>query len=258
MGAMELVVLGAGSILPRRDFGCAGYALVSPSGEFTLFDCGPGSLRALGQVGLELCNLRAVVLSHYHPDHCLDLFALAFARRNPEFEPEPIEILGPAGLLRVMAGAEQAFGRWVRDPKSKLREINLDGAGRGRTSLGALELSCVRTGHNPEALAWRADCPDGSSIAYSGDTPPEARVAELAREVDLFVCECSFPDDQASEGHLSPISAAEMGRRSDCSQLLLSHFYPSMDPEVARAEVAKLCTNGVLAAKDGMRVALRT
>ncbi len=254
---MELVVLGAGSILPRRDFGCAGYALISPSDEFILFDCGPGSLRALGQAGLELSNLRAVVLSHYHPDHCLDLFALAFARRNPEFEPKPIEILGPAGLLRVMAGAEQAFGRWVRDPHSKLREVDLDGSGRGQTNLGNFQLSCVRTGHNPEALAWRADCPDGSSFAYSGDTPAEARVADLAQGADLFVCECSFPDDQASEGHLSPTSAAEMGRRSGCVQLLLSHFYPSMDPEVARAEVAKLCTNRVMAARDGMRLPLR-
>ena len=45
----ELVVLGAGSILPRAGYGCAGYALrPTPDGALTLFDCGPGSLRALG------------------------------------------------------------------------------------------------------------------------------------------------------------------------------------------------------------------
>ena len=110
----ELVVLGAGSILPRAGYGCAGYALrPTPDGALTLFDCGPGSLRALGAAGLELGAVERVVLSHYHPDHCLDLFALFFARRNPNHEPRPLEVIGPAGLERIQSGAEQAFGGWV-------------------------------------------------------------------------------------------------------------------------------------------------
>src|SRR5688572_26913771 len=96
----QLTVLGAGSILPRAGYGCAGYALRPAKGaRVTLFDCGPGSIRALGAARIDLNEIERVVISHFHADHCLDLFALAFARNNPTLHPLPtLEIVGPVGL----------------------------------------------------------------------------------------------------------------------------------------------------------------
>ena len=63
MGA-TLAVLGAGSILPRVGYGCSGYALrPAPGAPVTLLDCGPGSIRALAGVGVELGEVERVVLS---------------------------------------------------------------------------------------------------------------------------------------------------------------------------------------------------
>jgi ribonuclease BN (tRNA processing enzyme) len=243
-------VLGAGSILPREGYGCAGYALrPAPGARVTLFDCGPGTIRALAGVGVGLDEVERVVISHFHLDHCLDLFALAFARNNPAFAPRDLELLGPAGLARLLDRGEGTLGRWARDPRARIGEVP-PGA---RLEREGLALRCAATGHTPEALAWRADLRGGASVAYTGDTGENFDVAELARGVDLFVAECSFPETQAVPGHLTPSSAGRLAVRAECARLLLTHFYPSVDPEEARASAAKIYRGPIELARDGSR-----
>ena len=251
-------VLGAGSILPRAGYGPSGYALrPAPGAPVTLFDCGPGSVRALAGVGIGLAEVERVVVSHFHPDHVLDLFALAFARRNPAFRPAPpLELVGPDGLAELVASGEQVFGRWVRDEARTLRTLPALEGRPSALATGGLELAACATGHTPEALAWRCTLPDGSRVAYTGDTGEVAAVAELARGVDLFVAECSFPDEQAQAGHLTPSSAARLARAAGCARLLLTHFYPSQDPEEARRAAARIFTGPIELARDGLELAL--
>lgn len=246
-------VLGAGTILPRAGYGSAGYALrAEPGAPVTLFDCGPGTLRALGAAGIELADVRRVAISHFHVDHCLDLFALAFARHIPAFRAkQPLEILGPVGLAALLDRGERTLGKWARDPRADIIEVQLDGDGRAALERDGLSLRCVATGHTPEALAWRAELPGGESVAYSGDTGENPAVAELAHGVELFALECSFPDGEGVPGHLTPSSAARIAARSQCRRLLLTHFYPPVDPEAAREIVRRTYTGTIELARDG-------
>jgi ribonuclease Z len=246
-----LHVLGAGSILPRAGYGCAGYALRTGTGEpVTLLDCGPGSVRALGAHGIELGDVRRVVFSHYHLDHCLDLFALAFARRNPRFAPAPLELVGPVGLARLVDETARALGRWAVDPDATVREVALDGEGRGSVERGALRLRCRKNGHNAESVSWRLDHARWS-LAYTGDTDEDPRVAELAEGVGLLVAECSFADDDAAPNHLTPRSAGRLARDARAGRLLLTHFYPGLEPEDARAAAARVFEGPIELARDG-------
>lgn len=250
---VEWTVLGAGSALPRADYGSSGYALrPAPRRPVTLFDCGPGTIRALGSAGIALGEVRRVVISHFHPDHCFDLFALAFARRNPDFKPAPdLEIIGPRGLVDLLERGASIFGErtWLRFEKTTLTEIDpLASASLDRDDL---HLTWVATRHTPEAVAWRIALAGERSITYTGDSGENADVAALARATDLFVCECSFPDERAVEHHLSPSSAGRMARAAGCSRLLLSHFYPSLDPEDARAAAAQVFAGEIELARDG-------
>lgn len=261
MGA-TLTVLGAGSILPRAGYGCAGYALRGePGGAVTLLDCGPGSVRALGSAGIALGDVRRVVLSHFHPDHCLDVFALAFARRNPGFDAlrarAPLSLRGPRGLAAVVRPpSEWPLARWVTEEGADVVEVEVDAEGRGGFEADGWRFSCVRTLHTPEALAWRVDLPDGSSLAYSGDTGETPAVAELARGVDLFVCECSFAEEEAVEHHLTPAGAGRLAAAAGCRRLLLTHFYPGLAPEEARGAAGAVFDGPILAAHDGLEVPL--
>lgn len=248
-------VLGAGTILPRAGFGCSGYALSDTDDPaVTLFDCGPGSLRALGSSGIELARVERVVLSHFHPDHCLDLLALAFARRNPSFRgAADLELIGPRGLTEFLRLAAELYGSraYTRFDSARVREV--DPGVPGVIQARRFHLSWTATGHTPEAVAWRVDRPDGRSVTYTGDSGEDARVAALARGTSLFVCECSFPDDRAVPHHLTPMSAARMAVAANCERLLLTHFYPSLDPEQARAVAAQVFKGPIEIARDGSR-----
>ena len=253
----ELVVLGAGSALPRAGYGCAGYALrpqsIGEGGPVTLLDCGPGSIRSLGGAGIELGDVRRVVFSHYHLDHCLDLFALFFARRNPGFEARRLELFGPLGLKRLVEETPRGLGRWATDPDVVVREIVVDEDGLGGFEADGLAFRCVWNGHDAEAVSWRVEQPGDWSLAYTGDTPPNPEVAELARGVDLLVAECSFADADATPNHLTPTSAATLARDAGARRLLLSHFYPTLDPAEAAAVAATVYGGPIEVARDGSR-----
>jgi ribonuclease BN (tRNA processing enzyme) len=250
-----LSVLGAGSILPRVGYGCAGYALrAQPGGAVTLLDCGPGSIRALAGVGIGLTEVRRVVLSHYHLDHCLDLFALAFARHNPTLGgPDgmgEIELVGPRGLADRLAGAPALLGRWAAMPNARIHEVE---PGEELVRDG-LRWRSVANGHTPEALSWRVEPAAKAapwSLVYTGDTRDDPRVAELARGAGVLLSECSFPEEEGAENHLTPTSAARLARTAGVKRLILTHFYPSMDPEEARVRAGRVYDGPIELAADG-------
>jgi ribonuclease BN (tRNA processing enzyme) len=244
-------VLGAGSILPRAGYGCSGYALrTSPRSAVTLFDCGPGTIRALATAGIALDEVRRVVLSHFHPDHCLDVFALAFARRNPAFVAPPLELVGPRGLAAWLETGVAALGHWVRFEETRVVEVDVTET-PARLELADLVLSSVHTRHLDTSLAWRAELGGGRSVTYSGDSGECEALAELAHRTSLFVCECSFPEEEAVPNHLTPTGAAAIAVAAGVEKLLLTHFYPAMDPAEARARAARVFSGPIECARDG-------
>ena len=76
-------------------------------------------------------------------------------------------------------------------------------------------------------------------------------LARLAHRTTLFVCECSFPEEAAVPNHLTPSGAAAIARSAGAERLLLTHFYPSMDPEEARHRAARLFSGPIECARDG-------
>jgi ribonuclease BN (tRNA processing enzyme) len=261
--AGRLHVLGAGTALPRpsragRCYGPAGYAYEACSGgPLTLFDIGPGSVRQLGNLGLSLERVERVVLSHFHPDHCLDLFALTFARRNPAFGgTAPLEVLGPRGLSAWYEAGVASLGEWVRERRLELVEDGPAGWAAGREQ-GGFRLFASPTGHTPNALAWRLEPGSGGgALVYSGDSGERPELAALARGAELFLCECSFPDGRESEHHLTPSGAARLAHSAGARRLLLTHFYPELEPEEAASAAQRGCRSAVSAAFDGLCVDL--
>ena len=149
----ELRVLGAGSILPRRGYGCAGYALCpgdgggrDPAGLRARAACGPWRTwgwswrRCAASCSRTTTSTIAWTCSPW-----------PFARQNPRFAPAPpLELVGPVGLERLVGQAPLALGRWAVDPNCDLREVALDEAGRGGFEADGMRFRALRTGHNRE------------------------------------------------------------------------------------------------------------
>src|SRR5438477_7260151 len=94
---MELHVLGAGP--SYTDYpGALGAAYLLRDGEKALLlDIGQGSFPALASA-IEPSGLRAVVISHLHPDHFVDLVPLRHYLRY-EFDPSRrLTVFAPDGL----------------------------------------------------------------------------------------------------------------------------------------------------------------
>jgi ribonuclease BN (tRNA processing enzyme) len=247
---MELTVLGSGTAIPSARRGSPGYLL--RSGErLVLLDCGPGSLREAAAAGVGPADIDAVLLTHFHPDHNLDLMALLFALRNPLFAGcGPLEVVAPEGFGEILdhwcSGVQ---GAWLT-PEGydlSLREI-----GEGEHDVAGLAVTAIHVEHTPQSLAYRVrEEVDGPVIAYSGDTGLCDAIVTVGRGADLFVLECAVPDSHPFPGHLTPSEAAEVAERADPKRLVLTHFYPPMEHEPVEEVVRRRFRGRIDLAEDG-------
>jgi ribonuclease BN (tRNA processing enzyme) len=222
---MRLRIVGSSPSLPRPGGACSCY-LVRTASVNVLLDVGPGALAKLVQA-VSYDEIDAVVISHMHPDHFLDIvplrYCLRFGRRE-RGSKLPLW-LPPAGAHRLAAlaralesGEDGAFFDGVYD----VREYD-PGAG---LRIGGVTLDFAKTVHYIDAYAIRA-ASDGKTLCYSGDTAPCDSVVALAADADLFLCEASLgleSEQGATRGHLSAFEAGEMAQRAGSRRLALTHY----------------------------------
>ncbi|SHF00014.1 MBL fold metallo-hydrolase [Streptoalloteichus hindustanus] len=233
---MELVVLGTATPYPRPDQACSGY-LLRAAGTTVWVDAGPGTLANL-QRHLRPDQLSAVWLSHTHADHTADLltayYALAFADLSPA---APIPVFGPPGWAERM---EAFLASGQPNPMKRVFEVHELHDGH-EVDLAGLRLTSRAVEHGLPAFGLRAEH-GGRSLAYSGDTGPCAALEDLARGVDLLLCEADSSTWPAGEPrwHCTPEDAGETARRAGAGRLVVTHVGPSLTPGEAtrRAEVA--------------------
>jgi ribonuclease BN (tRNA processing enzyme) len=220
---MELTILGSGTAVPVPDRLPSG-ALLRGGGQCILIDLGPGTLRQLPRIGIGLEAITAVLLTHYHTDHTADLAALLFALRNPRYRGRPrLAVRGAPNLHRFLQHLTAAWP-WLQ-PQG---EYELDAAEitPGRFALGELSVEAVAIRHTAQSLAYRITSPGGAVVALSGDADECDGLIEVAADADLFVCDCAFPDELRTAGHLTPKLAAQAAERARVKKLCLTHFYP--------------------------------
>jgi ribonuclease BN (tRNA processing enzyme) len=246
---MQLTVLGSGTAVPVADRFPAGYRLELPQG-IALVDCGPGVLRRLAQAGTDLRALDAVLLTHYHTDHCADLAALLFALRSPHFAGRsPLQLFGAPGLQRLLTKLTEAWP-WLEPRGYELQVHEILPC--AFPLLGA-EVTAMPIRHTAQSLGYRFTTAAGS-VAFSGDADVCDELVELARNADVFVCDAATPDDQKLEGHLTPGLAAEHAQRAGARHLVLTHFYPTAEPHDPVAQARRRFGGTVTTAIDLLRL----
>ncbi len=228
---MRLTVLGCSGSLPSSTSAASCY-LVEAEGYRLLLDLGSGALGPLQSV-VDLADVDAVVLSHLHPDHCLDVCGYYVARRyGPPGREGRIPLLGPTGTASRLA---RAYGMPEQPGMSPVLDVGvLDGR---TTQLGPFTVRTARVNHPVETYAIRLEH-GGSALAYSGDTGVSAALSELATGADLLLCEATFAEDETNppDLHLTARQAAEHAARAGVGRLLLTHLPPWRDPQRALAE----------------------
>ncbi len=219
---MNVTILGSGTGMPVKERGCAGIH-VQVGDEHIVLDAGPGTLRRLLEVGVTYLTLDRILLTHFHPDHSLDLVAMLFAMRMPQpARTKPLTVYGPRGLTRLYRLLHAAWQGWIEPRSYPLRRVEIS---RTVRRLSGYTVRTMPMRHSAAAVGYRIET-RGIRIAYSGDTDTCAEIIELGRRADLLILECSTTDERKVAGHLTPTECGEIARAAGCRHLVLTHFYP--------------------------------
>jgi ribonuclease BN (tRNA processing enzyme) len=214
---------------------CSGY-LVEEDGTTVLIDCGNGVFSKL-RMFIDYVDVDAVVISHLHADHFLDLvpysYALTYAPRQ---QPVPVDRwpgtddparpelhapLGAGATFRRVVGAwgnddliENAFELEEYDPSAKL-------------DIGSIRVTFKEVPHFTETFAMCLESLNGGGkIVYGADSRPTEDLKELARGCDLLIVEATLPRPERSgqRGHLTPREAGEHAREAGVKKVMITHF----------------------------------
>lgn len=220
--------------------------------EFTiLVDLGPGIMGQLLKLGIDMDEIDAIFLSHFHLDHCAELAPFLFAVKYPEFtRKKKLILFGGPGLRDWLAGVSRAFGHTIDLPKKYFECIELSGT--GQFNLAGMQVNHSPMAHKPESLGYRFLDETGFSLVYSGDTDVTENLVRLSENADILICESAMPDGMKVSGHLTPSLAGEMAEQAGVELLVLIHLYPACDTVDMAAQARKTFFGNVRVAQDLM------
>jgi len=218
---VKLTVVGCSPAWPNPGGAQSGY-LVEDDGRRLLLDCGPGVLARLRQ-DAEWPEVDAIVITHFHLDHWGDVVPWVWGALYLGLQDERPELWVPDGGRRELDLFSTRFG--IPDMFDRAFAVNEYRDGE-RFAAAGFELLPLRLPHYTLETYGLRVSNSHRSLAYSGDSAPSDRLAELARGADLFVCEATLARaelDGDPRGHLSADEAVAVFEASGARRLLLTH-----------------------------------
>jgi ribonuclease BN (tRNA processing enzyme) len=216
---VELTVLGcSGSYGAPAGGACSGY-LIRAGRQVLWMDCGNGSFANLQQHA-NPSELTGIVITHSHPDHCVDIYGLhVFYKYGLGLDALPV--YAPDGVekqLQALAGDWSDTFDW---------RVVSDG---DRAELDGVALRFARTDHPPPTVAVEISH-DDKRLVYTSDTGPGWSCEEFGPGADLVLSEATYQhDDIRAPIHLSARQAGEHARAAAARRLMLTHLWPTIDP----------------------------
>ncbi len=256
--ASRVVVLGSCGAWPEPGRACSGY-LLEHDGFRVVLDLGYGTLsRLLALLGSTTAvGLDAVVVTHDHPDHVVDLHGLFRARLYDGRQLPRIPLYAPEAVLERVAGLEDGE-RSLTDRVFAWHPLPADGY-----DVGPFRLESWILPHYVPNAGVRLSTPE-LVVAYTGDTGPDPALADVGRDAGLFIVDATDRHQGAGEPtgaqprmNLTAREAGEAATAAGARRLMLTHFWPGNDRDRSRAAAAETFAGEILIAEEGAVVDLR-
>ena len=252
------MVLGSCGGWPEPGRACAGF-LLEYDGSRVVLDLGYGTLpRLLSALGsVSASGLDAVVVTHDHPDHVVDLHGLFRARLYGADHGCRIALYAPEAVLERITDLEDGDRAAVQDVFAwrPLPEEAYD--------VGPFRLESRLLSHYVPNAGVRLSTPE-LTVAYTGDTGPDPNVPEIGRDADLFIVDSTDRYQQAGAPcpaadramNMTSREAAQAAVAARAKRLMLAHFWPGNDRDRSLADAAEVFAGDVLLANEGTVVEL--
>jgi ribonuclease BN (tRNA processing enzyme) len=244
---VQVTVLGKSPAWQDAAGACSGY-LVQQDDFTLLLDCGNGVFSKLRPV-CDYVDVDAVVITHMHADHFLDLVPFSYALRYaPRQQPVPVggwpgtdaparpRLLVPDGAPELM---RRVVGCWGN-------EDLVDSAFRVQEYTAADELEvgpfAIRFCEVPHFVLTHAVelAVDGTRFTFSADCRPNDALVRFAHDTDMLLIEATLPRPERDgvRGHLTAREAGAHGRGAGARRLVITHYSDELDPDLTRSEAA--------------------
>lgn len=234
---MELIVLGAGPAYTDRPGASGACYLVRQGDDTLLLDLGQGSFtRVFPEI--EPSRLTAILVSHLHPDHFVDLVAFRHYLRFEFDPPRRVTVHADARLAERLDGLHGQAG--FTDAA-----IDVVPLAEGTRRIAGFEIETCRVTHTEDSYGFRVSTGSGAGLVYSGDVGEADDLLPLLRPGDTLLVEVSFgagPADPAA-AHLDGPAVGRVAAAGRAGRVLLTHLQMGND---AAATIASVC-----AAYDG-------
>jgi ribonuclease BN (tRNA processing enzyme) len=257
---MRLTVLGKSPSWQDAGGACSGYLL--QDGETNvLLDCGNGIFGKLRQF-VDYVDVHAVVLSHLHADHILDLVPYAYALTYaPRQQPVPVppwpgtetparpRLIAPPGARETFRTITGAFGNEDLIEKAfALEEYEPDSV----PEVGPFRFSFHEVPHFTQTFAVKASS-NGGTLVFGADSSPTSELVEFARGCDLLLVEATLPRPERTgiRGHLTPEEAGEHGKSAGAKRLVITHISDELDLVWARRQASEAFGKRAELAREG-------
>lgn len=246
---MELIVVGSGAAYPDRPGLASSCYLVRLDGATICLDLGQGAFAGLAG-RMEPADLLAVVVSHLHPDHFVDLVALRHYLRYELDPPRSVRVIGPDGLSGRLDGLLGEAGFAAATLVIERRQ-------EGALEIGPFRLESRRVTHTADSFAVRitaaADDAASPGLVYSGDCGRADDLAPLVRSGDTLLTEVAFGPGPvpAAELHLDGPAVGALAATTRPQRVLLTHLQMRRDPAATIAAVRSAFDGPVVLVTDG-------
>lgn len=250
---MKLTVLGCYGPYAPAAGACSGY-LLQNDGFNLMLDCGHGAFAYL-QKYINFRELHALVISHFHPDHYADIYAVRHAlvgafqdgsRKDPLVVYMPLE---PKSIFDEISSWRDVF-----------ITIPLEDAMLRRNKFGTLIVDFFPTNH-PMPCFGVSTVSGSNKFTYTSDTAWSSDIVEQCSDSTLILAEASLREADIAytkKGHLTAGQAGNLAQKSRAKKIILTHFWPEYNPfqlkreaeatfegPVELAEMGKIFTVGI-------------
>jgi ribonuclease BN (tRNA processing enzyme) len=259
---MRLTILGKSPSWQDANGACSGY-LLEDGDASVLVDCGNGVFSKLRRYR-DYTRVDAVLVSHLHADHFLDLVPFSYALTYaPRQQPVPVDrwpgtdaparprLIAPPGATATF---RHVVGAWGNEDLIESAFAIEEYGEESRPEVGSLGFSFRLVPHFRETFAISAASGDGGGrLVFGADCGPTENLVEFAHDADLLVAEATLPRPERTgiRGHLTPREAGEHARAAGARRLLLTHISDELDTLWALGEAEAGFGGPVHIAREG-------
>lgn len=213
---MNIIPLGVWGAYPPAN-GATSAFLLEEDGFRCLVDCGSGVLSSL-QSHIDLHDLDALVITHYHPDHIADVGVLqhgVMIETLLEKRDRPLQVY-------AHAKDEDNFSRLQDGKYMKATAVSPEQTEK----IGPWQVDFCETDHPVYCLALKFTDKHNTSIVFTADTAWTPNLLPFIEGSEMLISEASTYHHMIEQipGHLSGRQAGQLAKETGVNRLLLTHL----------------------------------